>query len=129
MTYQGVNSRGIQYDAGLVLGFFYSKKVIRHLHFTIGVSYFKGSTWENYEGSLSNLSPSFQNSDYAVNFIEKTEHDFIYGAALVFPFTQIDFSYNGRINNYSLKAGFNICLLYTSPSPRDRTRSRMPSSA
>ena len=25
--------------------------------------------------------------------------------------------------------GFLICLLYTSPSPRDRTRSRMPSSA
>ena len=24
---------------------------------------------------------------------------------------------------------FMICLLYTSPSPRDRTRSRMPSSA
>ena len=24
---------------------------------------------------------------------------------------------------------FNNCLLYTSPSPRDRTRSRMPSSA
>ena len=28
-------------------------------------------------------------------------------------------------NNYVL----NTCLLYTSPSPRDRTRSRMPSSA
>ena len=26
------------------------------------------------------------------------------------------------------KKGYN-CLLYTSPSPRDRTRSRMPSSA
>ena len=26
-------------------------------------------------------------------------------------------------------AGNNYCLLYTSPSPRDRTRSRMPSSA
>ena len=26
-------------------------------------------------------------------------------------------------------ASFNTCLLYTSPSPRDRTRSRMPSSA
>ena len=26
-------------------------------------------------------------------------------------------------------APFNVCLLYTSPSPRDRTRSRMPSSA
>ena len=24
---------------------------------------------------------------------------------------------------------FAVCLLYTSPSPRDRTRSRMPSSA
>ena len=24
---------------------------------------------------------------------------------------------------------FKLCLLYTSPSPRDRTRSRMPSSA
>ena len=29
-----------------------------------------------------------------------------------------------------LKVGpADICLLYTSPSPRDRTRSRMPSSA
>ena len=28
-----------------------------------------------------------------------------------------------------LLALFNLCLLYTSPSPRDRTRSRMPSSA
>ena len=26
-------------------------------------------------------------------------------------------------------AYFETCLLYTSPSPRDRTRSRMPSSA
>ena len=28
-----------------------------------------------------------------------------------------------------LDANYPICLLYTSPSPRDRTRSRMPSSA
>ena len=27
------------------------------------------------------------------------------------------------------EARFRRCLLYTSPSPRDRTRSRMPSSA
>ena len=27
------------------------------------------------------------------------------------------------------KKRFHACLLYTSPSPRDRTRSRMPSSA
>ena len=30
---------------------------------------------------------------------------------------------------YSKAAPDFICLLYTSPSPRDRTRSRMPSSA
>ena len=28
-----------------------------------------------------------------------------------------------------LGAEYTVCLLYTSPSPRDRTRSRMPSSA
>ena len=41
--------------------------------------------------------------------------------------------YDNRIlpspcDRFSLE-GKNICLLYTSPSPRDRTRSRMPSSA
>ena len=39
---------------------------------------------------------------------------------------------------YDMQTGFDygmivgvvsVCLLYTSPSPRDRTRSRMPSSA
>ena len=29
----------------------------------------------------------------------------------------------------SIFAGFKLCLLYTSPSPRDRQKSRMPSSA
>ena len=32
------------------------------------------------------------------------------------------------LNKY-VPPDINICLLYTSPSPRDRTRSRMPSSA
>ena len=32
-------------------------------------------------------------------------------------------------NEYVQEAHFHFCLLYTSPSPRDRTRSRMPSSA
>ena len=31
--------------------------------------------------------------------------------------------------NVPLDADKNICLLYTSPSPRDRQKSRMPSSA
>ena len=33
------------------------------------------------------------------------------------------------IHNLSVRRNNKICLLYTSPSPRDRTRSRMPSSA
>ena len=35
---------------------------------------------------------------------------------------------SNTIDNYRLNNS-TICLLYTSPSPRDRTRSRMPSSA
>ena len=39
----------------------------------------------------------------------------------------------GHVRNYSIGDAISrfhrICLLYTSPSPRDRTRSRMPSSA
>ena len=33
------------------------------------------------------------------------------------------------LGSVAASGGYYICLLYTSPSPRDRTRSRMPSSA
>ena len=36
---------------------------------------------------------------------------------------------HGGENVFEIEASYNNCLLYTSPSPRDRTRSRMPSSA
>ena len=36
---------------------------------------------------------------------------------------------NARYNNAVVEIKGMVCLLYTSPSPRDRTRSRMPSSA
>ena len=39
---------------------------------------------------------------------------------------QIAPAYFARIERYTVR---DTCLLYTSPSPRDRTRSRMPSSA
>ena len=38
------------------------------------------------------------------------------------------YEYNGA-PSISIDAKVHACLLYTSPSPRDRTRSRMPSSA
>ena len=34
-----------------------------------------------------------------------------------------------RAGNTAARFGINTCLLYTSPSPRDRQKSRMPSSA
>ena len=37
--------------------------------------------------------------------------------------------YRLRNNKNGVDACFNICLLYTSPSPRDLSTSRMPSSA
>ena len=44
---------------------------------------------------------------------------------------QADMKHHGGINKavYSYDMAYYTCLLYTSPSPRDRTRSRMPSSA
>ena len=40
---------------------------------------------------------------------------------------QPKFSYFSDIDDHMME--FNDCLLYTSPSPRDRQKSRMPSSA
>ena len=41
---------------------------------------------------------------------------------------KIDFVYKTSFDKAN-RTSINSCLLYTSPSPRDRTRSRMPSSA
>ena len=45
------------------------------------------------------------------------------------PFCFIDQQPNGKRKSLYVKDDDYSCLLYTSPSPRDRTRSRMPSSA
>ena len=39
------------------------------------------------------------------------------------------FPFDSIKSEYFSKSELTTCLLYTSPSPRDRTRSRMPSSA
>ena len=41
---------------------------------------------------------------------------------------EVNREYNGSDHN-SIKYKLKVCLLYTSPSPRDRQKSRMPSSA
>ena len=45
------------------------------------------------------------------------------------PLSQIKVLSFREKGDWELCTNYNICLLYTSPSPRDRTRSRMPSSA
>ena len=47
-----------------------------------------------------------------------------------FLFNYLDNKLNKEVKSEDIDGeGYLICLLYTSPSPRDRTRSRMPSSA
>ena len=48
------------------------------------------------------------------------------GAQQLFGYTEEEIIGKGRVSDFS--AG-QICLLYTSPSPRDLSTSRMPSSA
>ena len=47
---------------------------------------------------------------------------------LTFVFTILSF-FDGNVGEFKIAEQYIPCLLYTSPSPRDRTRSRMPSSA
>ena len=56
----------------------------------------------------------------------------LYGSKLIDEIFSIDKKAEIRFwggDNMIKSGGYNVCLLYTSPSPRDRTRSRMPSSA
>ena len=48
------------------------------------------------------------------------------GASVLFGDQNSEADFKNRLN---FAPQFSVCLLYTSPSPRDRTRSRMPSSA
>ena len=68
------------------------------------------------------LNADFNNID---DFNESI-NDMINEQEVIYYNMAIDF-----LNSYdkSLKQSLEICLLYTSPSPRDRQKSRMPSSA
>ena len=61
----------------------------------------------SYLGNCDDNSIGLENKDHGINFLA---------------------SYADLMNGVSNEDN-NSCLLYTSPSPRDRTRSRMPSSA
>ena len=59
----------------------------------------------------------YRGAEYIVDFLPKVKIEIVIGDDLVEK--AID----------AIRRAAQTCLLYTSPSPRDRTRSRMPSSA
>ena len=70
--------------------------------------------------------PTYKLSNNVINFIKffsRYNYTFLGRVLKLF----IPHSYLIEKNKTLLK--YKVCLLYTSPSPRDRTRSRMPSSA
>ena len=64
------------------------------------------------------------------DLIKVGKYDLRYNELLSIDIEELDiFRSKGLPAHMVKRKHFNCCLLYTSPSPRDRTRSRMPSSA
>ena len=99
------------------------------------VPYIQGGKWYDLSGT-----PTWVYTDASGNEVERAEWDF--DPSLTFVQINYDTTYINPLNratgtgpvpyveiaNYGV-AGVNSCLLYTSPSPRDLSTSRMPSSA
>ena len=108
-----------------------------HAHF-LKVHLYDGKTWLNL-GTTQFLSvPYAMHAKTASNAFNAIETDPVFQSSNAFWITSVNItSWNTAYGwgDHSL-AGYlkneldaDPCLLYTSPSPRDRTRSRMPSSA
>ena len=79
---------------------------------------------------LAGCQDEIQTSELTLDLSKKaTVQAYLY-AELDLTHQGLEFVPNGTRVLISIpNSEFNPCLLYTSPSPRDRTRSRMPSSA
>ena len=87
------------------------------------------------------ISQKFSCVDEAVNFVDMLEdtgtvkkpEGSVGGSEKASSAKSKSYAATSQVNKCkecdSHAASINLCLLYTSPSPRDRTRSRMPSSA
>ena len=69
-----------------------------------------------------------QNREGKMKKLIKTSVSFFAVFALMITFSLQQVSAAEKIR-WKVQSTFNTCLLYTSPSPRDRQKSRMPSSA
>ena len=103
----------------------------------------KNTILKAYDGRFKDIFMDVYESEYADKYKEAGityEHrliDDMVASALKWPggFIWACKNYDGDVQSDQVAQGFGSlglmtsCLLYTSPSPRDRTRSRMPSSA
>ena len=74
-----------------------------------------GGSFDQKRSGLT-MQRNLKNSDLLINYNRKESEGYRYNT---------DF----KNDEFFIKSNFKICLLYTSPSPRDATLSRMPSSA
>ena len=77
-------------------------------------------TWSDDSGKRQALADTSDNID---------SYDGIQKAVAYNRRSFLDLEPNRSVRTGFTREDYNSCLLYTSPSPRDRTRSRMPSSA
>ena len=66
-------------------------------------------------------------SDPSIRLVESNEDILLYDVGHIPGAVKVDWHVD--LNDPVVRDYISNCLLYTSPSPRDRTRSRMPSSA
>ena len=108
------------------------KKVLERLVHTSGdftvqnlVNFSEGACEKGLQ-ALKNGAPILTDTDMAAAAIksmaENTTRNKVFTASMWF-------GKNNYTNYFFQTTYLRCCLLYTSPSPRDRTRSRMPSSA
>ena len=84
-----------------------------------------GKSWPNVTGNAAVI-----NDDLSFSLTGKNVDVIIHDSGIMQYHPEfLDDDGKSRVRDVVLDGPYYICLLYTSPSPRDRTRSRMPSSA
>ena len=90
-----------------------------------------------YNGTAEPTVAAYPNAGYEVSYFyggpasEPKRYDYAQNQSSTFrvPLGGQDHTFHCGFKEKKRTLAINACLLYTSPSPRDRTRSRMPSSA
>ena len=80
--------------------------------------------------SVGMIKELYDNFTYVKDFFKQADDALGYSISKIIlegPKEDLDLTENTQPAIFLVS--YSICLLYTSPSPRDRTRSRMPSSA